>query len=172
MTPEQTASQPWAVSLQTRAAVLAGVAMAHTPDLGEVERLVWKCLGETNARPLVRDAKDNEPIGVARWADAGAWQVSLAHHLVILGRDARSTADLVAAARLMLQPASQVDTVLRLMRGGTVFYGERIVRDRVEPHGPVLRVIADRIMVQVRAIDRRAKADIDPVKLRLPPFPT
>ena len=150
----------WATAQMLRASILAGIAWRDGATLDETVMLLRKTLGESNARPLVRNAVDNKQgkDGV-RWADVGAWQVNMVN---------APKGQYVAFAALMLHPLSAISTVRRLMAKGAKFYGADKVDNPQTDDDRILRAIADRIEGVLRELDRRGSLPIDPTILRDP----
>lgn len=147
----------WATATMLRASILAGVAWRDGATLDETVLLVRKTLGESNARPVVRPAKDNKKTGGVSYADVGAWQVNMVN---------APKTTIVQFAKLMLHPLTAITTVRRLMASGARFYGIDRINNPETDDDRILRAIADRIEGVLRELDRRGSLPIDPLILR------
>lgn len=136
----------WARGHLIRAAFYAGAVAGQGATLDEVRRAVRITLGETTARPLVRDARKNKRAADGhRYADVGPFQISLQHY-----RHLAPTELAAVAARLL--GADGTAEFLRRLRAGSVFYGERTVNDANTPDAQILAAVADAVLAQVERL--------------------
>lgn len=154
---------PWARAKLIRAAFLSGVVYASGATVDEVERSCHITLSETGAQPKVRDALKNRPIGSHRYADVGAWQVSLVHQMRSILGATRLGQEM--EVRDMLDVRWAAPAMLERLRLSSLFHGEALVRDSVGVNGAILREISDAVMVQVRTITDAPAMDLTGIVL-------
>lgn len=154
---------PWARAKLIRTAFLAGIVYANGASIDEVERSCHITLGETGAQPKVRDALKNRLISGHRYADVGAWQVSLVHRIRSVLGASRLGQEMVVRDLLDVRRAAPL--MIERLRGQSTFRAEAGVRDAVGVDGRTLREISDVVMVQVRAIDAAPTMDLTGVVL-------
>lgn len=137
----------WARGHLIRAAFYAGAVAGQGATLEETRRAVRITLGETTARPLVRDARKNKRAGDGhRYADVGPFQISLQHFARLV------PTELAALAARLLGPVDGTAEFLRRLRAGSVFYGERTVNDAATPDAKILAAVADAVLAEVERL--------------------
>lgn len=152
-----TALPSWTRGHLVRAAFYAGCVAGQGATLDETRRAVRITLGETTARPLVRDARKNRPAANGRrYADVGPFQVSLQHWA------GQSATELAATARRLLGPVEGAAEFLRRLRAGSVFYGERGLLEQRTPDAKVLAAVADVVLGEVERLVVAELAGIAP----------